>query len=71
MSNALALLGAASSGNYTFSTKAELKDAIEEWGSNPDGSQRAAAESKYGNVSWWNTSAITDMSRLFYVQPSV
>ena len=49
--------GAAS---FVPSNKIALKDALVEWGSDA-----TTAETEYGHISTWNTSAITDMAWLF------
>eukprot|EP00971_Amphidinium_carterae_P181112 3592878-Amphidinium_carterae.1 len=40
--------------------KIDLRDAVKQWLENT-----TTAESKYGHISNWDTSAVTDMSRLF------
>jgi len=45
---------------YTFKTKQELQDAVDLWCEN-----RADALEKYGHISYWDVSQITDMSKLF------
>ena len=42
-------------------TKAELQNALESWCKN-----KGKALRKYGDISLWDTSLITDMSRLFF-----
>ena len=39
---------------------ADIKKAVNEWCSNP-----ITAKSKYGDISEWNTSAVTSMKELF------
>ena len=45
-----------------FTTKADLQKAVQEYDANPTG-----AIATYGPIAGWDVSAITDMSRLFYV----
>ena len=49
--------------SQTAITDANIKQAIEEWISTP-----AFAEAKYGNISDWDVSQVTDMSGLFYMK---
>ena len=49
-------------GQYVFSTKAELQTAITEYIKY----NNSNAIDKYGNISTWDVSNITDMSYLFY-----
>jgi len=42
-------------------TQQNIKEAVNDWISNP-----SAATTKYGNISDWDTSAVTDMNLLFY-----
>ena len=48
---------------YTFKSKEELHNAIDMW---YDNNTRYHTELQYGNISDWNVSKITDMSRLFF-----
>ena len=45
---------------YTFESNKELKDAVKLWNDNKD-----KCIEKYGHISDWDTSKITDMSHLF------
>ena len=45
---------------YTFETNDELRDAVKLWRFNKDKGIK-----KYGHISHWDTSKITDMSHLF------
>ena len=45
---------------HTFSTKADLQTAVDEWASDS-----TSATETYGDISTWDVSAITDMSDLF------
>ena len=42
-------------------TDQDIRDAVELWQKD-----RAAAEARYGHISLWNTSAVTDMDELFF-----
>ena len=45
---------------YTFNRNGELKDAVKLWNDNKD-----MCIEKYGHISDWDTSKITDMTNLF------
>ena len=47
--------------NYAFTSKAELKTAVQAFDANP-----VVANATYGPIADWDVSAITDMSWLFY-----
>ena len=47
---------------FTFTSKEELQEAVDMW---CDEKTREEAEEKYGNISDWDVSQITDMSGLF------
>ena len=47
---------------YTFTNKKELKEAVDMW---CEEETREEAEEKYGHISYWDVSQITDMSELF------
>ena len=47
-------------------TKQELQEAIDLWCDNKD-----EAFKKYGHISNWDTSLITDMSKLFYKKKKI
>ena len=42
-------------------TDEDIRDAVELWRRD-----RAAAEARYGHISLWNTSAVTNMHELFF-----
>eukprot|EP00964_Phaeocystis_antarctica_P089754 scaffold57317_cov72-Phaeocystis_antarctica.AAC.1 len=46
---------------YTYSAKTYLDDAVTEWSSNA-----TSARERFGPISAWDVTAVTDMSRLFY-----
>ena len=48
---------------YTFTSKEELQEAVDMWCKDET---REEAESKYGHISYWDVSQITNMTRLFY-----
>ena len=45
---------------YAFASKSELQTAVDAWTSD-----KTAAKAKYGSISTWGVSAVTDMSYLF------
>ena len=49
--------------SYIFKTNEELKEAVTIWCSNKDECLK-----KYGHISNWDVSLITDMKKLFYVK---
>jgi hypothetical protein len=51
-----------------YRTNADIKVAVSEW---VHPCTRVAAEVKYGHISDWQTSQVTDMSKLFYVNPDM
>ena len=48
--------------NYTFENKRDLEVAVESWDQN-----KVTAFELYGQISHWDVSKITSMSRLFYL----
>ena len=44
---------------YTFKTKEELQESIDLW-------NKSFSLEKYGHISYWDVSQITDMSWMFY-----
>ena len=47
---------------YTFTSKEELQEAVDMWCKDE---KQEEAKKKYGHISYWNVSQITDMSYLF------
>ena len=48
---------------YTFTSKKKLREAVNMW---CEEETREEAEKKYGHISYWDTSKITNMSELFW-----